>query len=58
MSPAQAEAIEEAIARGGNRGQTTAAQNFLRQADMFVADGRFKLACAKLKDAIAKAEGA
>jgi hypothetical protein len=52
------EAINEAIARGGNKGQIQAAQNFLKQGDAHMQRGRYKDACAKFKDAIAKAEGA
>lgn len=52
------EAIEEAIARRGNRGQITAAQALLKVGDGFLAQSRFKDAIAKFKDALSRAEGA
>jgi CSLREA domain-containing protein len=52
------EAIADAMARGGNKGQITAAQNFVRQADKHVTRNRFEDACAKYEDAVNKAEGA
>lgn len=52
------EAIDAAIARGGNRGKIIAAQREVRRGDADVIRGRFKDACAKFKSALSQAEGA
>jgi hypothetical protein len=52
------QAIEEAIAGGGDAGKITEAQQALAEGDARRAAGHFKDAVAKYKDAVAKAEGA